>query len=191
MPARFRFSSGGTFLRRSPTRGRQSSLKAFNCIALACLLLGMGGCSRRPNVFEESRDVRLIRLGEERARLAGAGDPVERTRIQIRISDLMISFMGDAVTDGDTERLETHMAEYREAVLDARDTMMSSGRDASRDVAGYRDLEIALRQQIRQLDDIGVGLTLAFREPIQVLIAEMTEIRNDLLDTLFPESDPV
>jgi hypothetical protein len=151
----------------------------------------MGGCSRRPNVFEESRDVRLIRLGEERARLAGAGDPVERTRIQIRISDLMISFMGDAVTDGDTERLETHMAEYREAVLDARDTMMSSGRDASRDVAGYRDLEIALRQQIRQLDDIGVGLTLAFREPIQVLIAEMTEIRNDLLDTLFPESDPV
>jgi hypothetical protein len=58
-------------------------------------------------------------------------------------------------------------------------------------VAGYRDLEIALRQQIRQLDDIGVGLTLAFREPIQVLIAEMTEIRNDLLDTLFPESDPV
>lgn len=154
-------------------------------------LIASVACSNRPNVFNETRDARILRLERERADLAGETDPVERTRIQIRISDLMISFMGDAVSDGDTDEIAARADEYRTAILDARNTMMASGRDPTQNVAGYRDLEIALRQQIRQLDDIGARLALASREPIDILIGEMTEIRNELLDALFPtESDP-
>jgi hypothetical protein len=153
------------------------------------LLVGVA-CSSRPNVFNEPRDARLIRLDREQTDLAGETNPVERTRIQIRISDLMISFMGDAVTDGDVDLVASRAREYRSAIIDARNTMMASGRDPTRSVAGYRDLEIALRQQIRQLDDIGARLALASREPIDMLIVEMTEIRNELLHALFPESDP-
>jgi hypothetical protein len=160
------------------------------CAVLAACVLASASCSGRPNVFGESRDARLVRLEDERMRLAGATNPVERTRIQIRISDLMISFMGDAVSDGDIERVDARMGEYRDAVLDARDTMFNSGRDPTGSVAGYQDLEIALRQQIRQLDDISASLALAFRGPIQALITEVTEIRNELLDALFPEADP-
>lgn len=153
-------------------------------------LLVSVACSSRPNVFNEPRDVRLIRLDRERADLSGETDPVERTRIQIRISDLMISFMGDAVSEGDADQVTSRAREYRTAILDARNTMMGSGRDPTRSVAGYRDLEIALRQQIRQLDDIGARLALASREPIETLIVEMTEIRNEILDALFPDADP-
>lgn len=145
------------------------------------------GCSRRPDVFNETRDARLLRLDRERADLARASSAVERTRIQIRISDLLISFMGDAVADGDMDRVAAEVEEYRSAIFDARDLMMGSGRDPARDVAGYRDLEIALRQQVRQLDDIRTRLLEAFREPLERLIVEVTEIRNELLDALFPD----
>jgi hypothetical protein len=143
-------------------------------------------CSGRPNVFTESRDVRLQRYDQERARLQRATNPVDRTRIQIRISDLLISFMGDAVGDGDREVLEARLDEYRETIINAYDTMMNSGRDATRSPGGFRELEIALRQHIRQLGDIGSQLTFENREPIERLISEVSSRRDQLLDALFP-----
>lgn len=190
MRVRFRSSSAVSSSRGSATRRGATRIFRVQVCGLLALAMGFSGCSRRPNVFDESRDSRLLRLEEERADLARTDDAVDRTRIQIRISDLMISFMGDAATDGDMERIEARLTEYRSAIVDARNTMMGSGRDPTRDVAGYRDLEIALRQQIRRLDDIGTSLTLAFREPIEGLIVEMTEIRNELLDALFPPPGP-
>ena len=115
---------------------------------------------------------------------------MDRTRIQVRISELVISFMGDAIDDGDFERLERRTAEYREVILNARDTMMNSGRDASRRDAGFRDLEIALRQQVSQLDDIGSLLTFELRQPIEQLAFEVAEIRDELIDAMFPGGRP-
>ncbi len=144
------------------------------------------GCSGRYNVFTESRDERLQRLEQERARLAVTSDPVGRTRVQIRISDLLVALMGDAVSDGDLERMDLRIDEYREAIIDARDTMFDSGRDADDNAAGFQDLEIALRQHARQLADIASRLTFDSRGPIDDLIAEVSEIRSSLIDALFP-----
>ena len=190
MRALFRSPNEQNSWRRSSTNRLQRPC-SLATVTLAVLAgLAISSCGGRPNVFEESRDARLIRLEDERAQLSRAGNPVDRTRIQIRISDLMISFMGDAVSDGDIERVNARMDEYRSAILDANTTMSNSGRDPTGSVAGYQDLEIALRQQIRQLDDIGASLPLASRGPIEDLIAEVTEIRDNLLDALFPEADP-
>jgi len=189
MPVRFRSGSAPSFSRKHAIDS--SRHKCLIYLLLVGFVITLAACSSRPNVFGESREARLLRLEEERRELSRTEDPVERTRIQIRISDLMISFMGDAVAAGDTEQVEARLAEYRSAIIDARDTMMASGRNPVTDVAGYQNLEIALRQQIRQLDDIGTGLTVTSREPIEALIIEMTEIRNELLDSLFPTADPV
>lgn len=160
--------------------------KTTSAIALTLVLLSLASCSGRPNVFTESRDERLRRLDEERARLDRTTDAVGRTRAQIRISDLLVSLMGDAVGDNDMERVEERVRQYRESITDARDTMMNSGRNAESNAAGFRDLEIALRQHVRQLEDIGMGLTFQFREPFETLIDEVTMIRDELLGALFP-----
>lgn len=160
-------------------------------LALCLILANLAGCGGRANIFSQSHDERLRRLDEERARLARAADPVDRTRAQIRISDLLISLMSDAVGDGDIERLEQRMNEYRTAVTDARDTMIDSGRNAAEDSNGFRDLEIALRQHLRQLEDIGSQLTFQFRQPITELIDDVAGMRDELLGALFPGRDAV
>jgi hypothetical protein len=157
--------------------------------ALCLVLLSLISCSGRGNLFSESRDERLRRLDDERSRLARAGGPVDRTRVQIRISNLLVSLMSDAVTDGDIERMEERMNEYRLAVTDARDTMMGSGRDAADNSSGFQDLEIALRQHVRQLGDIGSQLTFQFRQPFTELIDDVADIRRELLGALFPGPD--
>lgn len=155
------------------------------------MLLGLIGCSARPNVFTESLDERLRRLNEERAALEVTTNPVTRTRIQIRISDLLISFVGDAVDVGDVELMDERVGEYRATIIDARNTMVNSGRNAVNDATGYRELEIALRQHIRQVDDIGAQLNFERREALDLLINEISEIREEILDMLFPEQDAI
>ena len=155
------------------------------------LTLASIGCSSRPNVFTESLDSRLDRLSEERAALETTTNPVARTRIQIRIADLMISFVGDAVELGDGELLEERIGEYRAVIIDARDTMLNSGRNAVNDASGYRELEIALRQNLRQVDDIGAQLNFQRRQPLERLINEISDIREEMLDMLFPEQDEI
>lgn len=142
-------------------------------------------------MFSESRDERLRRLDNERSRLARARGPVDRTRIQVNIANLLVSLIGDAVSDGDIERLGLRMMEYRSAVTNARDVMMGSGRNAVDDSAGFRDLEIALRRHVRQLDDIGGRLTFGLRQPITELIDEIADIRSELLGALFPSLNDV
>jgi hypothetical protein len=155
------------------------------------LLLGLIACSARPNVFTESLDERLRRLNEERAGLQVTTRPVGRTRIHIRISDLLISFVGDAVDVGDVELIDERIGEYRATIIDARDTMVNSGRNAVNDASGYRELEIALRQHIRQVDDIGAQLNFERRDPLDLLINEISEIREEILDMLFPDQDAI
>jgi hypothetical protein len=152
-------------------------------------LVTMIGCSGRPNVFTESSDARVQRLAEERGRLQTTTDPVGRTRIQVRISDLLISFVGDAADIGDVELIESRIDEYRQAILDARNTMLNSGRDPLEDANGYRDIEIAIRQHIRQLDDIGSVLSFDRRQTLDNLIAEVAAIRDEMLELLFPDQN--
>ena len=160
-------------------------------MVLLCLtVVGLAACSGRANIFSESRDERLRRLDDERARLARTTGPVDRTRVQIRISDLLVSLIGDAVGDGDIERLDQRMMEYRNTVTDARDTILNSGRNAEANSAGFRDLEIVLRQHDRQLTDIGQQLTFQFREPLIQLIDDVSEMRDELLGALFPGRNP-
>ncbi len=160
-------------------------------VVAGILLLGLIGCSSRPNVFTESLDERLRRLSQERAALQTTTNPVARTRIQIRISDLLISFVGDAVDLGDVELIEERVGEYKAVIINARDTMVNSGRNAVNDASGYRELEIALRQHLRQVDDIGARLNFERRQPLDRLANEISEIRGEMLDMLFPEQDAI
>jgi hypothetical protein len=99
--------------------------------------------------------------------------------------------VGDAVDVGDVELIDERIGEYRATIIDARDTMVNSGRNAVNDASGYRELEIALRQHIRQVDDIGAQLNFERRDPLDLLINEISEIREEILDMLFPDQDAI
>ena len=67
--------------------------------------------------------------------------------------------------------------------------MFRTGRDAHKKPKGFKDLEIALRRQVRQLEDIGQGLSFDQREPVQKAKEEASAIRDQLLKALFGEQN--
>jgi hypothetical protein len=131
----------------------------------------------------------LERLQKEKANLARQTDPVGRTKTQIKISELLLILVSDAVQAGDMDSMQKYIDEYVAAIQDAHQTMMKTGRDAHRKPGGFKDLEIALRRHVRQLTDIGKSLTYDEREPLEKAKQEAIDIRDDLLKAFFGEQN--
>lgn len=159
-------------------------------LVLLLLILSVNSCAAvRFSFLQTDYDKRLQRLEKERANLGRQTDPVGRTKTQIKISEILLTLVSDAVQSGETEAMEKRLGEYMAAIQDAHQTMMKTGRDAHRKPGGFKELEIALRRQVRQLEDIGKGLTFDQRDPVDKAREQAADIRDDLLKALFGEQN--
>ncbi len=154
------------------------------------IVLATASCAvRSASLRQPQIDKRLERLDREREKLKRTTDAVDRAKIDINISEILLSFVSDAVKSGEPEVLGKRLGEYLKAIEDAHQGLMKTGRDAHRKPKGFKDLEISLRRQIRILDDIGRGLTFDQREPVEKAKQEASDIRDDLLKALFGEQN--
>jgi hypothetical protein len=153
------------------------------------ILLNISGCAIRYSPLQGQSDKRYQQLDREREKLKRSLDPVDRTKTEIKVAEILLTFVSDAVKNGDMERMEQRLEEYVAAIQDAHQTMVKTGRDAHRRPKGFKDLEIALRRQVRQLEDIGAGLTFDQREPVEKAKQQASGIRDDLLKALFGEQN--
>jgi hypothetical protein len=138
---------------------------------LAILLLTTAtSCAVRDSLFFVQNDERLERLEDERGKLKTQTDPVSRTKTQIKIADLLLTFISDAAMTGETEAMERRLDEYIACIKLAHQTMVQT---------------IALRRQVRQLEDIGARMSYDERAPIEKVHDDAAAIRDELLKALF------
>src|SRR5438045_3725037 len=86
-------------------------------------------------------------LLKEKSNLLRTTDAVARTRISIKISDLLIVLLTTAARTEDDKLVELYLTDYANTIQNAQLTMMKTGRDAHKHPAGFKDLEISLRKQ--------------------------------------------
>ncbi len=148
------------------------------------LLLTLNSCAIRSAPLLQSNH-RLVDLQRERDKLKRTNDPVSKTKSNIVISEILLDLTRDAARSGDTEVLDKHLDEYVSTIREAHQTMMKTGRDAHKSPKGFRELEIALRKQVHQLEDVGRALTFDQRGPVDKAKEEATRLREELLKALF------
>ena len=164
-------------------------MEAIRRSFILLIVLITTSCAVRSASFQPQIDKRLERLDRERERLKRTTDAADRAKIEINISDILLSFISDAVRSGEPEVLGKRLSEYVETIEDAHQGLMKTGRDAHRKPKGFKDLDISLRRQIRILDDIGRGLSFDQREPVEKAKQTASDIRDDLLKALFGEQN--
>lgn len=163
-------------------------MRTIGRLFILLIVLTTASCTIRTASLQQI-DKRLERLDREREKLKRTTDAVDRTKIEIDISEILLSLVSDAVRSGEPEVLGKRLGEYVDAIEDAHQGLMKTGRDAHRKPKGFKELEISLRRQIRILDDIGRGLTYDQREPVDKAKQEASSIRDDLLKALFGEQN--
>ncbi len=142
------------------------------------LLTGLPGYAGAEN--------RALELQRQRERLEKEKDPVDRAKIAIKISDILLDDVAQSLSDGDFDEMEQGLAAYASTIEEAHQELVDSGRNAQKKAGGFKDLEIALRKQVRKFDDYARMLTLDRREPIEQARKIASGIRDKLLKALFP-----
>jgi hypothetical protein len=156
---------------------------------IVLLMLGMTSCSLRTFTLRAQTDKRFQQLEKERDKLKRQTDPVGYTKTQIKISGILLSLISEAARAGDIAVMEDRLEGYITAIDDAHQMMAKTGRDAHKKPKGFKDLEIALRRQARQLEDIGQALTFDDRQPLVKAKERAEGIRTELMKALFGDQN--
>jgi hypothetical protein len=139
-------------------------------------------CLAQPKPKEDNR---IKQLENEKRKLNRTTNPANRAKSLMRIAEITLSYLNDAVQLNDASSVHAYVTQYRQAVSDARNTMMMSDHDPYKKSGGYKAVEMALRKQIRALQDIARTLTLEERQPIDDTIQLVTKIRDEFIDAIF------
>ncbi len=124
------------------------------------------------------------------ARLERESNPVRKAKIQIRLSRFKLYQAADAFDKGNIEEAEKLLTAYLERVKGAWTTLKGSGRQAHKKPAGFKELDIALREDARYLDDLKHHVSYMVRAPVEKVAQEVEDLRNEVLKALFPAEPP-
>src|SRR6185436_19730527 len=87
----------------------------------------------------ESQSKNLESLRKERVSFEKTSDAVDRTKISVKISDILILLITDAARSGNTSLVDQYLNDYCKTIKDAEDTMIKTKKDAHKHPAGFKE----------------------------------------------------
>ncbi|HEV2177447.1 MAG TPA: hypothetical protein VGW33_09640 [Terriglobia bacterium] len=120
------------------------------------------------------------------ARIAREHDPVKKAKYEIRLGELKLQQATDAYDRDETGPGEKLLGSYLDEMKDAWKLLKGSGRDAVRKPAGFKELDIALREDARRLDDLRRRVPFMDRGPLDKVMQEVNQTHAEVLTALFP-----
>jgi hypothetical protein len=106
--------------------------------------------------------------------------------LEIKLARLKLFRAKDTRGKGGVEESLKLLQAYRAHIENAWNLLQKSGRVAHKKPQGFKELDIELREDGRYLEDLKRSFSLADREPIEKIIADVERIRGEVLKALFP-----
>ena len=114
------------------------------------------------------------------------GDPVRQAKLMYRLGEAEFQ---EIDTDTAAERLPEAVAtlkEYRDEVQTCEKGLDSRGVNPETHPAGYKQLQISLRESLRHLDDLLVNFTADRQAPFLEVRKDLEQLDVHLIHELFP-----
>ena len=113
-------------------------------------------------------------------------DPVAKAKILAKLGNLEID---QARADLKAEKEEQALADlehYRDQVESTVSELSATGVSAEKHPAGFKELQISLRQTLRRVDELILLLPLDKRPWFQALRSDLAKSQASLIEALFP-----
>jgi hypothetical protein len=128
------------------------------------------------------------RLAAELAQYQHDADPVHKARDLAKLGDDQIELSRKQLKSGaDVDSLHT-LELYRDEVMETVTGLKATGVDAEKKPAGFKELQISLRETIRHIDDLIFTLPVDKRPFFRAVREDVAKEQNDLIDVLFPRT---
>jgi hypothetical protein len=126
------------------------------------------------------------RLAADRARYEQETDPVRKARALAKLGDDQVDQARRQLKAGeDVASLQT-LEQYRDEIQHMTEALKATGVDAERKPAGFKELQISVRMNIRHIDDLILALPVDKRPFFREVRTDLVKTQNDLIDALFP-----
>jgi hypothetical protein len=126
------------------------------------------------------------RMAMESARYDQEIDPVRKARALVKLGADQVEQSKKQLNDGEDEASLHTLEQYRDEIQHMTDALKATGVDAEKKPAGFKELQISVRENIRRIDDLILTLPVDKRPFFREVRADLVKTQNDLIDALFP-----
>ncbi len=113
-------------------------------------------------------------------------DPVRKARDLAKFGDDQVAQAREQLKSGaDEDSLHT-LEKYRDEVRETVTALQAAVPDAEKKPAGYKELQISLRETVRHMDDLILTLPVDKRPFFREVRDDLVKTQNELVDALFP-----
>lgn len=126
------------------------------------------------------------RLTEDLGKYQHESDPVRKARALVRLGGDQVEHAKEQLKAGEEEASLHSLEQYRDEVRESITALNALGVDPERKPAGYKELQISLRETIRRIDDLILTLEVDKRPFFRVVRDDLARQQDELFDALFP-----
>jgi hypothetical protein len=119
-------------------------------------------------------------------RIQNEHNPVKRAKYEIRLGHLKLVQGTEACEKDDHETCSKLVAAYLDLMNNSWKDLEASGKQAVKQPSGFKELDIALREDDRILGDAQHKMPLEDREALEKVIKQIEKLHEDVLAALFP-----
>jgi hypothetical protein len=130
-----------------------------------------------------------IRDKEEKlaARIEREKNPGKKARLQIRLAGLKLRQAGAAYDHQNFSGGEAFLQQYLDQVKGSWATLQGANNAIRKHAGAFTELEIALREDDRLLEDLSRRVAYPESEGIKEIEKESSAVHNQVLEALFPD----
>lgn len=125
-------------------------------------------------------------LAEGKARYDGANDPIARAKALEKLGRAEIKASREMISAGDFEAALQYVKDYNDQAHERHDALQKTGVNAEKHSNGFRQLQISVRECIRDVREIAEQVPYAQRQPFEAQQQSLEDLNQQLILELFP-----
>ena len=146
--------------------------QTFGCVAVISLILS-------PVVAQQT-------LAGLQAQFDQENNSVRKAKLLAKLGDAQFEEARRAEKAGDNNAVDATLEKYRDNVRAALDALKKQHADAERHSNGYRQMEIHLKEGIREVEDSMLAAPAPYKPPLQIVRQDLIAMDEELIRLLFP-----
>ena len=146
--------------------------QTVGCVAVISLMLS-------PAVAQQT-------VAELQAHFDRENNSVKKAKLLAKLGDAQFEQARRAGKEGDNDAVDATMEKYRDNVRSALEALKKQHADAEKHSNGFRQMEIHLKEGIREVEDSMLAAPAPYKPPLQIVRQDLIAMDNELIELLFP-----
>jgi hypothetical protein len=125
-------------------------------------------------------------LAELQAHFDRENNSIKKAKLLVKLGDAEFEESRRAGRAGDNNTVDATMEKFRDNVRAALEALKKQHPDAEKHSNGYRQMEMQVKQGIREVEDSMLVAPAPYKPPLQIVRQDLIAMDDELIQMLFP-----